>query len=154
MNLCPMTLTNTHMKTQMIETSLGFILVLVEFKEQLINYLDNLMGLNYIGKKMQKGRKDGGDRWHLQSRLCPIKALCLQLHLSYLSNDWSCHGHIRVLQDLIALKSFAWECQQKQGEKAHFRRFQISSCRCRGHGGESFACDFQFEGGPCWEGIF
>ncbi len=55
----------------------------------------------------------------------------------------------------MVLKSFAWECQQKQGERAHFRRFQISSsCGCKGHEGESFACDFQFERGPCWEGVF
>ncbi len=45
----------------MIGTNLGFLLALVEFKRQLFSCLDNLMGLNYIGEGMRKGKKDGED---------------------------------------------------------------------------------------------
>ncbi len=40
------------------------------------------------------------------------------------------------------------------GAKVCFRKFQkISTHRCKGHRGESFARDFQFERCPCWEGL-
>ncbi len=76
MNFCPMTLTNTHLRTWVIGTNLGLFLALVELKGQLFSYLDNLTGLNNFGEGMQRGRKDGGDRYPLQSSLCLIETLC------------------------------------------------------------------------------
>lgn len=60
-DFCSMILVNTHLRTWMIGTNLGFLLALVEFKRQLFSCLDNLMGLNYIGEGMGKGKKDGED---------------------------------------------------------------------------------------------
>ncbi len=49
------------MKTQMIGTSLNLFLALVEFKGWLFSYLDNSMGMKFIGESMQKGKKDRRD---------------------------------------------------------------------------------------------
>ncbi len=51
-NFCLMILMSTHLKIQMIWTSLGFFSALVEFEGRLFNYLDNLMGLNCIEEGM------------------------------------------------------------------------------------------------------
>ncbi len=61
MIFCLMILVSTHLRIQMIGTSMGFFLTLVEFEGQLFNYLENLTRLNCIRKNMQKGKKDGGD---------------------------------------------------------------------------------------------
>ncbi len=47
-----MILVSTHLRIWMIRTSLGFLLASVEFEGQLFKYLNNLMGLNYIGEGM------------------------------------------------------------------------------------------------------
>ncbi len=54
---CLVILMCTHLRTQMIGMNLGLFLALVEFEGWMFRYLDNLMGLNCIGKGMWKGRK-------------------------------------------------------------------------------------------------
>jgi hypothetical protein len=60
-----MILMNTRLKSRMIGTSLGIFLALMEFEGRLFSYLNNLMGLNYIGKTIQKGKKEEGNQCHL-----------------------------------------------------------------------------------------
>jgi hypothetical protein len=45
----------------MIGISLGLFLALMEFERQLFSFVGNWIGVNCIGKGMQKGKKDGGD---------------------------------------------------------------------------------------------
>jgi hypothetical protein len=45
----------------MIGTSLGIFLALMEFEGRLFSYLNNLMGLNYIGKNILKNKKEEGN---------------------------------------------------------------------------------------------
>jgi len=103
-NFCSMNLTSTHLKTWMIGTSPSFFLALMEFEGWLFNYLNNLMGLNCIGKGMWKGKKDKGNWCHLQSNLRLVKVLHPHFHLSHLSNDPSHHGHIHPLWDSLGPK--------------------------------------------------
>ncbi len=103
-NFCSMLKTNTHLRTRMIRTSMGLFLALMEFKGRLFNYLGNLMRMNCIGEGMWKGKKNEGNRCHLQSNLRLVEVLHPHLHLSHLSSDWSHHGRIRPFRDLMGPK--------------------------------------------------
>lgn len=87
---------------------LGFFFGLVEFEGCSSNYPNNWTRLNCFGDIMQKGKKDKGDRWHVQSSLFYIKVLRPHLdphlHLSHPLSHLFHHDHNHPLWDSMGLE--------------------------------------------------